>query len=96
VSRIWPNRLLIQVQEREPAAFLKVPGDTPNSSYLALVDGEGVILQQPAQARFTLPVATGISGTQSQADRRGRIRRLQALMQEVGAQSNIISEIDLS
>lgn len=97
VARIWPNRLMVQIVEREPAAFIKVRGDAPGTWRLKLIDGDGVILEQPAQARFALPVATGITETQGILDRKARVHRLQTLTSEVGEANNrLISEIDVS
>ena len=59
IARLWPNKIAIQVTEREPVAFLTVPAEGSRLSRYSLTDMEGVILQAPAQARFTLPVALG-------------------------------------
>ena len=50
IARLWPNRVLVSVEERKPVAFL-----TLGPSRFALIDDEGVILP-PAPDRFTLPV----------------------------------------
>ena len=53
VSRVWPNRVLVNVSERIPVAFV-----TLAPSRFGLIDEDGVILP-PAPDRFHLPVLTG-------------------------------------
>src|ERR1700678_3733759 len=48
IARLWPNRVLISVEERKPVAFL-----TLAPSRFALIDKDGVILP-PAPDRFAL------------------------------------------
>jgi cell division protein FtsQ len=90
VARVWPNRLIVQVSERTPVAFVTV-----SSSRYALIDADGVILQ-PAKDRFTLPVLIGVGKGDSLAVRRDRVRRMLGLMGELGTAGRSISEIDVS
>ena len=39
VARVWPNRVIVRVQERTPVAFVRL-----NASRFGLIDNEGVIL----------------------------------------------------
>jgi cell division protein FtsQ len=98
VARIWPNRVLVQVTERDPVAFVNVPSpEMPKLSRIALIDAEGKILQAPAgHPRFAIPVARGISLNESQLDRRGRVRRLTTLMKDLGELSERVSEVDVT
>jgi cell division protein FtsQ len=63
---------------------------------VALIDADGVILEQPPRARFTLPVLTGIRREQSQALRRLRVAAALRLVQELGGLGAQLSEIDVS
>ncbi|MGH9594178.1 MAG: cell division protein FtsQ/DivIB [Bryobacteraceae bacterium] len=90
VARVWPNRVIVQVSERTPVAFL-----TLSSSRFALIDADGVILQ-PAKDRFTLPVLIGVHTTDTLSVRRDRVHRMLGLMTELGAAGRTISEIDVS
>ena len=49
IARLWPNRVVVRVEERKPVAFL-----TLGPSRFALIDEDGVILP-PAPDRFALP-----------------------------------------
>ena len=95
VSRQWPNRVVVQIQERTPVAFAALPAAGQGSFETAVIDGEGVILEPPAQARFTLPVLFGVSREQPQPVRRERVGRMLELIQEVYPFSGQISEVDV-
>jgi cell division protein FtsQ len=49
VLRIWPDRLTVQVHERQPVAFVFL------RSSVLLIDRQGVLLDPPAHAQFTFP-----------------------------------------
>jgi cell division septal protein FtsQ len=90
VARVWPNRLVVQIFERKPVAFI-----TLSAGHVALIDEDGVILPQ-AQDRFMLPVVTGIRASSPLAERRERIALLLRLTKEIGEAGTNISEIDVS
>jgi cell division protein FtsQ len=92
VTRIWPNRLKIRVTEREPIAFVQLPGETE----LPLIDNDGFLLRPEVNASFNLPVLTGITREQSDEDRRVRVRRLRKLITDSGELSAKISEVDVA
>lgn len=97
VSRLWPDRLAVRIVERKPVAFIQLPAaESPASQRVALIDADGVILEQPPRARFTLPVLTGIRREQSQALRRLRVAAALRLVQELGSLGAQLSEIDVS
>ncbi len=97
VSRLWPDSIDVRIVERSPVAFIQLPaGGTPPSYRVALIDADGVILEQPPKANFILPVLTGIRREQSQAMRRQRVTTALRLVKELGALSNQLSEIDVS
>jgi cell division protein FtsQ len=94
VVRMWPNRLSVQIAERKPAAFVKLPGD--NIARWGLIDDEGVILEPPAKAAFRLPVLAGIRASETPEKRGTRVRRMQRLTKELGKLADNVSEVDVS
>jgi cell division protein FtsQ len=97
VTRLWPDRVAVRIEERTPVAFIGLPAaDNPASYRVALIDAEGVILEQPPRARFTLPVLAGIRPEQSQPARRLRVTAALRMIQELGSLAGQLSEIDVS
>ncbi len=97
VSRLWPDRLLVRISERKPVAFVQMPGDSgASSTRIALIDDQGVLLEQPPRSEFKLPVLTGIPRTESGDTRRQRVRIAMRLVGELGPQAAKLSEIDVS
>jgi len=94
IARIWPNRIVVEIVERKPAAFIKLPAEAMQR--WALIDEEGVVLDPPPKAAFTLPVLSGVLSSESQEKRGIRVRRMQRLMQELGPLSDNVSEVDAS
>jgi cell division protein FtsQ len=94
IARIWPNRIFVQIAERRPAAFIKLPAEAMQR--WALIDDEGVILDPPAKASFQLPVLAGVLSGESQEKRGVRVRRMQRLMRELGPMADNVSEVDAS
>jgi cell division protein FtsQ len=94
IARIWPNRVAVRIRERRPVAFvnLTIPGIA--GSRVLLIDGEGVLLEQPAQSHFTFPVLSGISEEQSETDRRYRVQAFLRLMSALGPLGKDISEVN--
>jgi cell division protein FtsQ len=92
VERIWPNRVVVQITERKPAAFVRLPAES--MLRWALIDEEGVILDPPSRASFQLPVLAGVTGGESQEKRGIRVRRMKRLMKELGPLSAEVSEVD--
>jgi cell division protein FtsQ len=88
--RVWPNRVVVRVVERTPAAFISL-----NASKFALIDEDGVILP-PAPDRFTLPVLAGVRPSDPITSRRDRVHRMLRLTRDLGDRTADISEIDVS
>lgn len=86
VSRVWPNRMLVDVDERVPVAYL--PGGRS-----ALIDEDGVVLPAPPGDRFALPVVQGIRSRDPLPVRRDRIRRVRRLLAELSEHTARISEV---
>lgn len=98
VARVWPNRVVVRIKERTPVAFVYATRDPahPQMVRLALIDGEGVILQQPRKANFSFPIVRGVYERQTETDRRDRIRLMQRLTEDLGPLAKNVSEIDVS
>jgi cell division protein FtsQ len=96
VSRVWPNRLVVRIAERQPVAFVSLPlhGGSGSAARFLLVDAQGVLLDPPQRAQFAFPVLTGLSDDQTDAERHVRVRAMQSLMDDLGPAGQNISEID--
>jgi cell division septal protein FtsQ len=90
VARVWPNRVIVRVQERTPVAFVRL-----NASRFGLIDAEGVILP-PATDRFKLPVLAGVKSSDAVVKRREGVQRMLRLTADLGDATANISEIDVS
>ncbi len=93
VSRIWPNRLVARITERRPVAFVNLPLATGETRVL-LIDPNGLLLEPPPQSRFSFPVLSGITETQTEAARRARVRAMLELIDELGPAAGEVSEIN--
>jgi cell division septal protein FtsQ len=90
VARVWPNRVIVRVQERTPVAFVRL-----NASRFGLIDGEGVILPS-ATDRFKLPVLSGVRSSDPVVKRKEGVQRMLRLSADLGDATANISEIDVS
>lgn len=57
VRYVFPNRIAITIKERKPLGAVQWG---PNMEYLAIVDGEGTILESDADSRRGLPLVEGM------------------------------------
>jgi cell division protein FtsQ len=98
VARILPNRLVVRVRERVPIAFVRVARDPRHLrlARLALIDADGVILDPPRKGSFSFPIVSGVYESQTEAERRDRVLRMQRLMHDLGTISKDVSEVDVS
>jgi len=94
IVRIWPNRILVEIQERQPAAFVQLQAES--MARWALIDEEGVILDPPRKASFDLPLLAGVPPNESTTRRGARVRRALRMMQELGSLSDNVSEVDVA
>lgn len=92
VTRVWPNRVQVRITEREPVAFVQLPGE----STFPLIDVDGHILLPETKEALNLPVLSGVTRDQSEEERRIRVHRLQKLITDAGELSAKISEVDAS
>jgi len=96
VSRIWPNRLIVRIWERQPIAFVNLTPQGARTSRLALIDAYGVILDRPERLDFSSPILSGVHENQSERERQDRVRHYTRLMSELGPLAKKISEVDVS
>jgi cell division protein FtsQ len=95
VSKIWPDTLKVWVRERTPVAFIHLPPNRRDGiSQFALIDKDGYILRPRVAAKFTLPVITGIRESDPIESRRARVRRVLAMLREIGPLADGISEVN--
>lgn len=96
VSKIWPNTLRVRVRERTPVAFVRLSNPRGDGSHYALVDRDGYILRPRVAAKFTLPVIAGVRETEPIHNRRALVRRVLAMLKEIGPLAAQISEINVA
>ena len=94
VSRIWPNRIVVTVTERTPVAFARLPIAGSSRHFLALVDNDGALMALPAKAKFHLPLISGLTEIQSDADRAMRVRAMQHLLADLGSSAQDVAEVN--
>jgi cell division protein FtsQ len=96
VSRVWPNRLLVHIVERQPVAFVNLPfrPGAGSPARVMLIDAEGVLLEPPFRARLAFPVLSGITDNLSQAERKRRVQAMLGLLSDLGPLSKNVSEVD--
>jgi cell division protein FtsQ len=94
VSRLWPNRIWVKITERTPVAFVRAPLAPAGGAKLALIDREGVILEQPPRAHFDFPLLVGVTPEQPEAERRRRVAAMLALLEDLGEVARQISEVN--
>ena len=94
VQRILPNRIRVEITERNPIAFAR------NGSEVALIDGHGVILDRPTDLDARFPIVSGITDALPKDEAERRMEIYQELVRDLntvnGDSSNQLSEVDLS
>jgi cell division protein FtsQ len=90
ISRLWPNRVSVEIIERKPIAFVKREGGVETT----VIDGEGVLMEAPASATFSLPVVSGVGPDVEAEARHFRMKRVERLIKDLGEHIKQIGEID--
>ncbi len=96
VFRLWPSRIVVSVTERTPLAFAKLPIAASGHFRFALIDKNGVLLSMPSRSRFRLPVLSGVTEEQTEAQRAVRVEAMQHLLNDLGPQAADVSEVNAS
>jgi cell division septal protein FtsQ len=96
ILRVWPSHLIVNVTERTPVAFAKLPIAGSSRYRFSLIDRDGVLLAIPPRVRFRLPVISGVTENQTEADRGVRVKAMQHLLEDLGPQAKDVSEINAS
>lgn len=90
IARLWPNRVTVQITERRPVAFVKRGGGAETT----VIDGDGVLMEAPPSATFSLPVVAGVGPEVEDEARHFRMRRVERLIKDLGEHVKQIGEID--
>lgn len=97
LSRIWPDRVWVDVAERQPVAFLRLGAGRRGN---VLIDEEGVLLEPLPGVEFDLPVVDGIERNMEADQRIKRVQLLQRLVTDLDsaepAYSQRFGQVDLS
>jgi cell division septal protein FtsQ len=97
ISRIWPDRVWVDVIERQPVAFLRLRSGRRGNT---LIDREGAWLDPLPGVQFDLPAVDGIEADMSVAERLKRVQLLEKLIadldREEPAYGARFGQIDLS
>jgi len=93
VLRVWPNQIRVNIEERKPVAFVQLELND-GSTRGAMIDSEGVIVDQHNAKGYKLPVLMGIRENHTSEERQTRVRRMMKLVEEMGKGMSKISEID--
>lgn len=101
VRRNWPDRLWVDVTEREPVAFARVPAAYGKKyEQPMLVDADGVLLPVPNGHAFSFPVVSGVTPDMEPEGRKERVELYLTLAAEFSSTDpnylDEISEVDLS
>ena len=98
VSRVWPNRLVVRIWERQPVAFVNLtPAGAGNqASRLSLIDAYGVILDRPEKLNFSSPILSGVYESQTERERQQRVHHYSRLMEELGPLAKQVAEVDVN
>lgn len=91
VARMWPNEVLVHIDERAPVALLRA-----DANHGWLVDGEGVLLRIPPRSDLRLPVVRGLSGKDSAQQRAERIKRMLRVIKDSGRYGERFRMVDVA
>lgn len=98
VVRLWPDRIWVDIRERHPTAFVRVPSSR-GSLELRMIDDRGVFLDPLSGEEFDLPVIDGVEPDAPREEREKRVRLFERLVADLDAEeppySGQISQIDV-
>lgn len=94
MSRLLPNRIAVQIQERVPIAFVQI------GSRIQLVDANGVIMDLPRRTHYSFPVVLGLRDSDPLSTRGAQMKLYSRLVNDLdsghGRYSKDLSEVDLT
>ncbi len=94
VMRFAPNRLKIEIHERQPVAFARV------GSRILLVDALGTLMELPGKKKYSFPVILGMNPGEPLSTRTARMKLYNELVTQLDSSgahySQELSEVDLS
>jgi cell division protein FtsQ len=90
VSRVWPDRIVVRIHERQPVAFVNLRRG------VRLIDAHGILLDPPVQAQFSFPVLSGIGDSDTEREGAEHVATFLQVEQDLGYLAKEISEIDTS
>ncbi|MDA1313126.1 MAG: FtsQ-type POTRA domain-containing protein [Acidobacteria bacterium] len=97
VLRVWPNRVWVHIEERQPVAWVRVgAAGGRDFASLRLIDPHGVFLDAPQGFSLELPVISGIDEAMAIGERRVRVALVRSLLVELGPERAKVSEIDVA
>jgi len=100
ISRRWPDRIWVHVEERTPAAYVRMPEGPRGALTLRLIDDEGVLLEPLEGPRLELPVVDGLTSETPREERAARIALLHEMLGDLDSEEpgygDRLSQIDLS
>ncbi len=98
IVRLWPDRIWVDIRERRPTAFVRVPSSR-GSLELRMIDDRGVFLDPLSGEEFDLPVIDGVDPDAPREEREKRVRLFERLVADLDAEepaySGRISQIDV-
>jgi len=102
VRRVWPNRLHVDITEREPVAFLPVATgvtgrfNNPVSYQPMLIDGDGAVLSIRGAVPQNLPLLIGVRRDEDIERRRAGAQWMLSVLEELKEYRNQIIEVDVT
>lgn len=102
VRRVWPNRLQVDVVERQPVAFLPVAAgvtgrfDSPVTFQPMLIDEDGAVLSVRGSVPRNLPLILGVRREEDIERRRAGVRTMMRVLEELHEYRNQIIEVDVT
>ncbi|MDE3164538.1 MAG: FtsQ-type POTRA domain-containing protein [Acidobacteriota bacterium] len=88
VSRVWPDRVVVRVRERQPVAFVNLERG------VMMIDARGKLLELPPQAQFAFPVLRGIKDGDSDEVCAAHVATFLRVQADMGYLMKEISEVD--
>jgi cell division protein FtsQ len=102
VRRVWPNRLHVDIAEREPVAFLPVASgvtgrfNNPVSYQPMLIDEDGAVLSIRGSVPQNLPLLVGVRRDEDIERRRAGAQWMLSALEELKEYRNQIIEVDVT